>query len=304
MQQVIRIGTRNSELALWQTNLVASLLQNLGYTIQLIEVKSEGDLNLTTPLYAMNVQGIFTKALDIALLNNRIDLAVHSMKDVPTQMALGLAEMAVLVRARHQDLLVYKNDLNFLNTAGKVIASSSIRRRAQWLNRYPDHRFTNIRGNVNTRLQKLQDNDWSGAIFAAAGLERINKKPAQSLVLDWMLPAPAQGAILVAGREKDHWLKEACASLHHPPTAMAVHEERTFLSRLMGGCTAPIGAYARIEKEAFFFEGNVLSTDGTQKRSVSIEVALREATGTGWRAAGELLQQGAADIIKEACGRR
>lgn len=300
MHPIIRIGTRNSELALWQTHLVKRLLENEGHEVEIIEVKSEGDINLTTPLYAMNVQGIFTKTLDIALLENRIDLAVHSMKDVPTQMALGLAEMAVLERANHLDLLVHKGSLDFLNESQATVASSSIRRRAQWLNRYPDHRFESIRGNVNTRLKKLAESSWSGAIFAAAGLERIGKKPVDSVALDWMLPAPAQGAILIAGRLGDERMLEACKPLHHRITAFCVHQERIFLNRLMGGCTAPIAAWCRVDNDVVIFEGNVLSVDGREKLDYHHELPLAEANEIGLNAAEALIQKGASALIAEA----
>src|SRR5690606_6010047 len=149
-------------------------------------VKSEGDLDLKTPLYEMGVQGIFTRSLDAALLANKIDIAVHSMKDVPTRLPVGIAQAAVLERGPVNDLLVYKQDLNFLdNDAAAHIATSSKRRKAQWLNRYPQHQIQNLRGNVNTRLRKLQEETWNGAIFAQAGLERIGLRPEKTIVLDW-----------------------------------------------------------------------------------------------------------------------
>ena len=195
MNKVIRIGTRESQLAVWQATQVKDLLTKHGFSAELVYIKSEGDIDLKTPLYEMGVQGIFTRSLDIALLNERIDIAVHSLKDVPTQLPNGIITAAVLERASYKDLLVYKNgDGNSRFTIGDsqmTIATSSIRRKAQWLNRYPNHTIENLRGNVNTRLQKLADSHWNGAIFAAAGLERIEKRPEQSIELDWMLPAPA-----------------------------------------------------------------------------------------------------------------
>jgi hydroxymethylbilane synthase len=210
MDKIIRIGTRESQLAVWQATLVQQMLAKVNARSELVYIKSEGDIDLQTPLYEMGVQGIFTRSLDIALLNNRIDLAVHSLKDVPTQLPKGIIHCAVLERASYKDLLVYKGDVPSLLTqnAALTIATSSIRRKAQWLNRYPDHNIDNLRGNVNTRLKKLEESDWHGAIFAAAGLERINLRPAQSFELDWMLPAPAQGAIVVVCREDDRYAYE------------------------------------------------------------------------------------------------
>ncbi|MEJ7679606.1 MAG: hydroxymethylbilane synthase [Segetibacter sp.] len=187
--KVLRIGTRESQLAVWQANRVKELLAQYGYKAELVYLKSEGDIDLQTPLYEIGVQGIFTRSLDIALLNNRIDLAVHSMKDVPTRLPKGITQSAVLKRASYKDLFVYKGDISFLNdfNSDARIATSSIRRKAQWLNRYPNHILENLRGNVNTRLRKVAENNWNGAIFAAAGLDRINLRPETSIELDWML---------------------------------------------------------------------------------------------------------------------
>src|SRR5688572_20309556 len=181
MKKIIRIGTRESQLAVWQATLVQQLLAKQGITSELVYIKSEGDIDLKTPLYEIGVQGIFTRSLDMALLNDRIDIAVHSLKDVPTQLPKGIMHCAVLKRGSYKDLLVYKGDVPSLLTqdAPLTIATSSIRRRAQWLNKYPHHILDNQRGNVNTRLKKLEESNWHGAIFAAAGLERINLRPAQ-----------------------------------------------------------------------------------------------------------------------------
>jgi len=168
--KTIRIGTRDSELALWQAKTVQHQLEALGYSTEIVSTKSHGDIELSKPLYEMGVTGIFTKALDIALLNGEIDIAVHSMKDVPTALPDGIVVGAVLKRGNPHDVLVYKGDLSFLDAEIATIATSSLRRKAQWLHRYPHHNIENLRGNVNTRLQKLADNPWNGAIFAAAGL--------------------------------------------------------------------------------------------------------------------------------------
>lgn len=171
MNKVLRIGTRDSQLAVWQATLVQDLLKEQGFKSELVLVKSEGDLDLVTPLYEIGVQGIFTKTLDAALLNNRIDIAVHSMKDVPTQPAQGIVQAAVLERASYKDLLVPRvavTDESTLSAYTHIIATSSTRRKAQWLNRYPEHIIESLRGNVNTRLRKLAESQWYGAIFAAA----------------------------------------------------------------------------------------------------------------------------------------
>ncbi|MBT8206358.1 MAG: hydroxymethylbilane synthase, partial [Eudoraea sp.] len=167
MKTPLRIGTRDSELALWQASAVKSALENLGISAKLIPTRSIGDLVLDKPLYELGVTGIFTKALDVALLKGEIDLAVHSMKDMPTQLPEGLRICAVLERGNPHDVLIHKG-LNFLNEEG-IIATGSLRRQAQTRHRYPNHENNDVRGNVQTRLKKLEDNAWNGALFAAAG---------------------------------------------------------------------------------------------------------------------------------------
>src|SRR6056297_4176463 len=215
MSDPIRIGTRDSELATWQSNQVRSKLQEFRYEAELIFVKSEGDLDLTTPLTEMGGKGVFTKALDDALLEKRIDVAVHSYKDLPTDNPLPLVVSAVCKREDPRDSLVAPDGTDFLDddTVEAIIATSSNRRRAQWLHRYPNHTITNIRGNVNTRLRKVSENDWHGAIFAAAGLKRIGLDHHISDYLDWMIPAPAQGAMAVMVREGDEQMLEITSQL-------------------------------------------------------------------------------------------
>jgi hydroxymethylbilane synthase len=299
MQKIFRIGTRESQLAVWQATTVKNLLEQHGHASELVFIKSEGDIDLQTPLYEMGVQGIFTRSLDIALLNNHIDIAVHSMKDVPTQLPAGIAQAAVLQRASYKDLLVYKKDgIDFLDdaTATAIIATSSIRRKAQWLHRYPHHQMENLRGNVNTRLRKLQESNWNGAIFAAAGLERIGLRPAHSIELDWMLPAPAQGAIMVVCRQEDNMALEACLPFNDADTALCTKIERDFLRALLGGCATPISALATIANGRIDFRGNVLSTDGKEIVDTTLSAELTSAATLGIQAADIVLQKGAAAI--------
>jgi len=299
MQTPIRIGTRESQLAVWQATQVKELLEKEGFTSELVFIKSEGDIDLKTPLYEMGVQGVFTRSLDIALLNHKIDLAVHSMKDVPTQLPEGIRQAAVLKRGPVRDLLVYKNDLNFLSaTAPADIATSSIRRKAQWLHKYPTHRLHNLRGNVNTRLRKLAEESWDGAIFAQAGLERINVRPEKSIVLNWMLPAPAQGAILVACRTDDEASISCCEPLNDEETALCTRIERDFLRTLLGGCSTPISALAEVEEGDVYFMGELLSLDGRQKVAVEKILPVEKSDGLGRAAAEELLENGGRAIIE------
>lgn len=301
MTTLLRIGTRESQLAVWQAQKVKDLLSQHGYSSELVYIKSEGDLDLQTPLYQMGVQGVFTRSLDIALLNGRIDIAVHSMKDVPTQLPRGIAQAAVLPRGAHQDILVYKNpavmDADALASRAFVIATGSIRRRAQWLHRYPQHRMENLRGNVNTRLRKLQEEPWDAAIFAQAGLERIGLRPAHSVVLDWMLPAPAQGAIMVVCREADTRSLEACRLFDDENTALCTRIERDFLKSLLGGCSVPISGLAAIAQGMVQFQGNIVSPDGKSTASVEMSVAIEQSGQLGANAAEYILQNGGKAII-------
>lgn len=266
MSKRIRIGTRDSELALWQAKSVQSQLKSLGHETALVAVKSTGDLALNKPIYELGISGVFTRTLDIALLNEEIDIAVHSLKDVPTTLPKGIVQAAVLKRGNVRDTLVFKNNEEFLAQRQAVIATGSLRRKAQWLNRYPTHSIEGLRGNVNTRLQKLSDSKtWNGAIFAAAGLGRIGLTPENAVNLEWMVPAPAQGAIVMACLESETEVLEACGALNHEETEICTNMERLFLKELEGGCSSPIGALAFIKNEEVHFHGIILSEDGSKK---------------------------------------
>ncbi len=297
MNKTIRIGTRDSELALWQANTVQSALEKLGHKTELVPVKSTGDLNLDQPLYEMGITGIFTKTLDFAMLTNKIDIAVHSMKDVPTALPKGIVEAAILKRANSKDLLVHKG-IDFLESKG-TIATGSLRRKAQWLSKYPQHLVVDLRGNVNTRMKKLEENSWDGAIFAAAGLERINLTPENFLTLDWMLPAPAQGAMLVVAKEEDEFCKKTLSALNHIESEICVHTEREFLKTLEGGCTAPIGALAEIRDGILYFKGGLYSLDGKQKFEIERAVSADSTEGFGKKCAEEILKNGGAELMKK-----
>ncbi len=296
MSKTIRIGTRDSELALWQANNVKDKLEALGYKTELKPVKSTGDLNLDQPLYEMGITGIFTKTLDVAMIKDKVDIAVHSMKDVPTALPKGIVQGAVLPRANHTDILVHKG-LDF-ETKNGIIATGSLRRKAQWLHEYPYHEVVNLRGNVNTRLQKLQDNNWHGAIFAAAGLERIHIKPESYITLDWMVPAPAQGAMLVVVNEYNEYAKKAVAKLNDKKTATCVQIERDFLRTLEGGCTAPIGALAKFKNSfEIEFHGALFSLDGKKKLEEKATIQASEVSFAGSYLAKEILKKGGNKIM-------
>jgi hydroxymethylbilane synthase len=300
MQKVLRIGTRDSQLAIWQATLVQNRLNDAGFPSELHFIKSEGDIDTVTPLYALGVQGIFTKTLDAALLSKRIDIAVHSMKDVPTVLARGIRQAAVLKRASYKDIFVYKEDSSFLadNESVATIATSSIRRIAQWLNRYPNHSFENLRGNVNTRLRKVTESHWQGAIFAAAGVERIGVRPSNSIDLDWMLPAPAQGAIMVVCRGDEDEVLQSCLSFNDEHTALCTKIERDFLRTLLGGCSTPISALASIHNDEIVFQGNICSPDGREKREIQRTIPIDYKGAPGVLFANEILAAGAHTIVE------
>lgn len=298
MGKVIRIGTRDSELALWQAVTVEKKLNDLGYKTEIIAVKSQGDILLDKPLYELGITGIFTKTLDIAMINGSVDIAVHSMKDVPTALPQGIVQAAVLERANVLDILVHKGSIAFLETKA-TIATGSLRRQAQWLNKYPQHCVVDLRGNVNTRMQKLQDNSWDGAIFAAAGLERINLKPESYLNLDWMIPAPAQGAMVVVAMGNDNYCLDAVSELNDIEAEVCTHIERQFLKTLEGGCTAPIGAIATIVEDDIVFKGALFSLDGSQKIAVEKTVPIPEWKKLGFYSAKEVLENGGQQIMEQ-----
>jgi hydroxymethylbilane synthase len=298
MSKIIRIGTRDSELALWQAHTVQKKLNDLGHKTEIVAVKSQGDILLDKPLYELGITGIFTKTLDIAMINGQVDIAVHSMKDVPTALPQGIIQAAVLERANPFDLLVHKGNLEFLNSTG-TIATGSLRRNAEWLHKYPNHQVVNLRGNVNTRLQKLAENDWNGAVFATAGLERINLKPENYITLDWMIPAPAQGAMVVLAMANDNFTIDAVSQLNHIETEICTHIERQFLKTLEGGCTAPIGAYARYDEnnDTIEFKGVLLSIDGKERLMVDKKAPISEWKKLGFHLAQEILNAGGTQLM-------
>ena len=257
-------------------------LEAHGWNSQLVPLETTGDIDLVNPIYAMGVQGVFTKELDIALLNNHADIAVHSLKDVPTVLPKGLVMAAVLERASGDDILVHLEGFNPSKKNNAVIATSSIRRRSQWHHRFAQHDIVNVRGNVQTRLRKFKEEGWDGIIFAKAGLERLGLLPEYFTVLDWMVPAPAQGAIVVICREDNNIVFEACQKINHPDSEIVVTVERNFLYHLEGGCSVPISAFAFLKGNEIVFEGAVHSLDGS--REMTVKAVVPKET---WRTIGE-----------------
>jgi len=307
----LKIGTRSSALAVWQTERVRSLLRASGYETERVEIKTTGDLTPDVPLAQIGSRALFTKQIDDALLESRIDLAVHSLKDLSTELPPGIIIAAVSEREDARDALVGRGPLRWsdIPRAG-VIATSSLRRRAQLLNARPDLRIVDIRGNVDTRLAKLDARpDWSGIVLATAGLVRLGLagRIGERLPPEVMLPAPGQGALAVTVRaDEPEVLRAVRQAVHHTCTSVEVAAERAFLRRLEGGCQVPVAAFARLEgtlpHSRLRLRGRVISlageraVEGDEAGPVSDEAA---AAALGTALAERLLGEGAAAILSE-----
>jgi hydroxymethylbilane synthase len=307
----LRIGTRGSALALWQTERVRSLLAAAGHEAEPVEIKTTGDLAPEVPLSQIGSRALFTKQIDDALLEGRVDLAVHSLKDLPTQLPAGIVIGAVGQREDPRDALIARNHLGWEALPhGAVVGTSSLRRRAQLLYHRPDLQVVDLRGNVDTRLAKLDRNpEWSAIVLATAGLVRLglSHRIGERLAPALLMPAPGQGALAVTVREGDRNVLAAVRkAAHDPETALLVAAERGFLSRLEGGCQVPIAAYAERsgeQGELLGLHGRVIAPDG--RTMMEGHRSLRtthehEAAGLGAALAEELLSQGAGGILTDA----
>lgn len=295
----IRIGTRDSNLAMWQAKKVENLLNSNNIRTEIVKIKSYGDIDLETPLSELGGKGVFTKALDVALLENKIDIAVHSLKDLPTESELPIEIIAVLEREDPRDAFVGSEKLESHNLPKiATIATGSNRRKAQWLSRYNKHTVIDLRGNVNTRLKKVEMNNWLGAIFASAGLKRLGLESHISFFLDWMLPAPGQGAMAVVKKSENNIESDIRYLLNHETSEICTGIERQLLNTLEAGCSAPVGAYARIEGDEIIFEATTLMPDGSIEFRIKENCKLNDYSDFGKKMAEKLLSQGANEIIE------
>jgi hydroxymethylbilane synthase len=307
----LRIGTRSSALAVWQTERVRALLRDIGCETERVEIKTTGDLTPEVPLARIGSRALFTKQLDDALLQGRIDLAVHSLKDLPTQLPDGIAIAAVGSREDPRDALVGRGPVRWSElTERAVVATSSLRRRAQLLHWRPDLVIVDVRGNVDSRLARLDARpEWAGIVLATAGLVRLGlaQRIGERLSPEVMLPAPGQGALAVTVRADDIKVHATVRqAVHDEASALPVAAERAFLSRLEGGCQVPVGAYAELDAAAAArtvrLRGRVVSlggekaVDGAHAGPVANEAA---ATDLGTALAERLLAEGAASILAE-----
>ena len=299
----VRVGTRASPLALWQTEHVRSRLEAAGFPTERVEIRTTGDLVADVPLARIGSVALFTRQLDDAMLSGRIDLAVHSLKDLPTRLPDGIVLAAVGPRADFRDALVGRGALCWSQLPpSAIVATSSLRRRAQLLRARPDLQITSIRGNVDTRLRKLDETaEWTATVLAAAGLDRLGlgARIGERLPLDLMLPAPGQGALAITVRTDDHAAAAAArAALHDRETASAVSAERAFLRRLEGGCQAPIAAAASMGDGRLRLHGRVLSLDGAESVDVHGDCgAGDDPDALGTAVADEALRSGAGAIL-------
>lgn len=294
----IRIGTRNSALALWQAREVARHLQNSNHLTEIVPIVSSGDKNLTQPLYSLGITGIFTRDLDVALLNDEIDIAVHSLKDVPTQMPENIELIAHLERDFPQDVLIRKESAKNKELHELKLATSSLRRRAFWLKNFPTAEFSDIRGNIQTRLQKLEEGDFDATILSLAGIKRM-KMDIDYEMLPFLIPAASQGVIAVAGHSDKKEINEILGSINHRPTQICVEMERNFLSTLEGGCTAPIGAFAEIFDDQIRFKAALCSLDGKNTIATDENFIYNEEENFGEKFARVVLENGGKELMAE-----
>lgn len=294
----IRIGTRNSPLALWQAREVARHLQNSNYKTEITPIISSGDKNLDQPLYAMGITGVFTKDLDIALLNKEVDIAVHSLKDIPTQLPENLEIITYLKRDFPQDVLVRNSKSKDKPLNELKIATSSLRRRAFWLKEFPNAEFVDIRGNVQTRLQKLEDGLADATMFSLAGPQRLGLQ-LEYEELPFMLSAPSQGVVAVVGHKDNAEINSILRELNEKETQKCVETEREFLKTMEGGCTAPIGAFAEIQNGKMRFVGRLCSLDGKNCIETDDIFEVDENKNHGEEIANQVLNNGGREIMAE-----
>jgi hydroxymethylbilane synthase len=276
-----------------------------GIAIEVEVIQTEGDRVLDRPLSAIGDPGVFIKEIESALLEKRVDLAVHSMKDLPSRLAPGLAIAAATERADPRDALVSRgpSSLEALPPGGTV-ATGSLRRRSQLLVIRPDLNVEDLRGNVPTRIEKFDRSSWDAILLAGAGLERLglNDRIHGYVPLETMLPAVGQGALALEIRASDGEVGEAVAFLNHPPTERAVAAERAFLARLLGGCRVPIAAYGEVREDVLSLRGYVGSVDGRRHLRREIEGDAARAETLGLELAESMLAEGAAEIVREVGG--
>jgi len=299
------IGTRGSKLALWQANHVAELLRagRPDLDLEVKTIQTRGDLVRDRALSQVGGKGLFVKEIENALLSGKIDLAVHSLKDMPTEQPEGLTLGAILERADPRDALVVREEKGNLDglPQGARVGTSSLRRKAQLLAARPDLEVLDLRGNVDTRLRKLREGQYEAVVLAVAGLVRLGYEAAasQALPVDVMLPAVGQGALCVEIRAEDGATRTLLSALDHPATRWATMAERALLRRLEGGCQVPIGAFGQTDSGQLALRGMVAALDGSRLLRDEMRGPAYEAEALGTALAERLLAAGGGEILEE-----
>ncbi|MHB1418630.1 MAG: hydroxymethylbilane synthase [Bacillota bacterium] len=304
MRREIVIGSRESALALWQTQWVMETLERLHPTcrFRVEKFKTQGDKILDVALAKIGDKGLFTKELELAILEGSIDLAVHSMKDLPTQLPEGLTIGAVCPREEPNDVVISHKGYR-LDTlpVGAKVGTSSLRRRSQLLQYRPDLVILDLRGNLNTRIAKMEREDMDAIILAAAGVKRMGwaDRIVELIPFNVCLPAVGQGSIGVEIREKDDEIRDIVSLLNHRDSALAITAERALMRQLEGGCQIPIGALGQVEQESLQLDGLVASLDGKRVIRASLQGSVKNAADIGRRLADDLKGMGASEILAE-----
>lgn len=298
--RVINIGSRASKLALKQTNIVKDQLEKDSpeYTYVIKEIQTKGDKILSVGLSEIGDKGLFTKELENAMLANEIDFAVHSLKDMPTQLPEGLDIVAITERENPQDVLISENMFYDL-PANSRVGTSSLRRRSQLINLRPDLQYLDIRGNLNTRLKKLDDGHYDAIVLAYAGIKRLDfqHRIKDTFTFDQIIPAAGQGALAVEARVDDIELNKILTTLNHDPTSIVTKAERSFLSEMKGGCQVPIGAIALLDDDNIHLTGFISSLDGKEFYK-SVQIA-KDSLVAGKLLADKLKSMGADRIVDQ-----
>ena len=301
----VRIGTRGSKLALWQTEFVRRKLSDVfpDVEFEVKVIKTKGDKILDSPLSKIGDKGIFTREIEIELLNREIDIAVHSLKDLPTKLPEGLIIGAVTEREDVRDVLISKDNLKLAELPKEaVIATGSLRRRAQLLHFRSDFKFVDLRGNIDTRFRKFDESNWDAMVLAFAGVRRMNYEGriAELISTYIVLPAVGQGAIAIEVREDDVKILDLVRRINHIETELATRSERALLRRLEGGCQVPIGAFAVVNDGKIKISAMISNFDGTFFVRDSIEgFVSNDVEELGFELAEKLLEQGGARILEE-----
>lgn len=300
---LLRLGTRKSKLALWQANFVKEKLEALGCKVELVPITTTGDKILDAPLTKIGGKGLFVKEIENALLAGEIDLAVHSLKDVPITIPEGLTLSAITEREEPYDVLISRNGKKLEELpSGAVVGTSSLRRQVQIKRRRRDLKVEILRGNVDTRLRKLKEGLYDAIVLAYAGVKRMGLSGEISQVLEDFIPAVGQGSLAIETRADDERVINFVKVLNHQESWLRAVCERAFLKELQGGCQVPIGAYAWIEGDRIKIKGFISDLEGERFLEGCEEGGLQEAEEVGKRLAQRLLREGGEEILKEIYG--